>query len=107
MKKLLIVLTILVTAIQLQAQKAINDPNDQVRNAKGFHAIKVSGAVDLYLSQGDEEVVVVSAREIKYRDRIKTSVENGVLKISYDGEGWNWWKNSPNKQLKAYVSFKA
>ncbi|HTQ64009.1 MAG TPA: head GIN domain-containing protein [Puia sp.] len=88
------------------AQKTvISDPNAEVRNAKGFHAIEVSHAINLYLSQGDEEAVAVSAKDTKYRDRIKTEVKNGVLKIWYDNEGWRW--DNGNKQLKAYVSFKS
>ena len=87
------------------AQKSIiNDPNAQVRSVKGFHAIEVSNAIDLYLSQGDNEAVAVSAKDPKYRDHIKTVVEDGVLKISFDSDGWNWSSN--DKKLKAYVSFK-
>jgi len=87
------------------AQKTIiNDPNAEVRNEKGFHAIQVSDAINLYLSQGDEEAVAVSARDIKYRDRIRTEVKNGVLKIWYANEGWRWANG--NKKLKAYVSIK-
>jgi len=107
MKKVLFVLLASVMVMQVVAQKEINDPNAQVRNVKGFHAIKVSSAIDLYLSQANEEVVVVSAAETKWRDRIRTVVEGGVLKISLDQEGWSWWKNTGHKKLKAYVSFKS
>jgi hypothetical protein len=87
------------------AQNAvINDPNAQMRYARNFHGIEVSNAIDLYLSQGDSEAVAVSAKDIKYRDRIVTTVENGVLKIKIDREGWKWMDG--NKKLKAYVSFK-
>ena len=65
------------------AQKTVNDPNAEKRNVSGYHAIEVGGGIDLYLSQG-EEAVAVSASETKYRDRIKTEVKNGVLKIWYD-----------------------
>ena len=106
MKKIFILLTVLTAGFQLQAQKEFNDQNAELRNVKGFHAIKISDAIDLYLSQSNEEVVAVSASETKYRDRIKTTVENGVLKIWFDQEGWSWWKNSGNKKMKAYVSFK-
>ncbi len=91
-------------AITLQAQK-INDPNVEVRKLGGsFRAIEVSHSVDLYLSQSEEEALAVSASEPKYRDRIKASVENGVLKISYESEEKFW--GSSNKKLKAYISFK-
>lgn len=87
------------------AQKTVNDPNAEKRNVSGYHAIEVSGGIDLYLSQG-EEAVAVSASETKYRDRIKTEVKNGVLKIWYDNKNnLNLvWGN--NRKMKAYVSFK-
>ena len=106
MKKWILLLAVVAAGMQLKAQKEINDPNAQVRDVKGFHAIKISDAIDLYLSQSNDEVVVVSAKDLKYRDRIRTVVENGVLKIWLDHEGWTWWKNSGNKQMKAYVSFR-
>ena len=38
-----------------QNDKVINDNNAQKRNVKGFHAIRIGGGIDLYLSQGEEE----------------------------------------------------
>ncbi len=107
MKKFLLLFALAsVAVVSAQAQKTINDPNAEVRNVSGFHAIKVSNAIDLYLSQSDNEAVAVSASEAKYRDRIKTVVENGVLKIWFDNDNdWKLW-NSDKKKLKAYVSFK-
>src|SRR6185503_11020599 len=98
---LLVVLGLIVTA---SAQKTVNDANAEKRNASGFHAIEVSGGIDLYLSQG-EEAVAVSASKTDYRDKIITEVKDGVLKIWFD------WKNSSkfnwdNHKLKAYVSVK-
>lgn len=84
------------------AQKTvIHDPNAQVRPVKGYHGIEVSDAIDLYLSQGDEEVVAVSAQDIKWRDRIRTEVVDGILKISVTGK----LLSLGNRKLKAYVSF--
>jgi hypothetical protein len=105
MKKLLFVLAASIIGMQIFAQKEINDPNAQVRNVKGFHAIKVSNAIDLYLSPSNEEVVVVSAADPKWRDRIRTEIDGGTLRIYLDQE--SWWKNTGNKKLKAYVSFKS
>lgn len=105
MKKFLLVFIAAAFAIGVQAQKTINDPNAEVRNVSGFHAIRISNAIDLYISQSGTEAVAVSASEEKYRDRIKTTVENGVLRIWLDNDGWKLW-NTGNKKLKAYVSVK-
>ncbi|MDP4263837.1 MAG: head GIN domain-containing protein [Bacteroidota bacterium] len=105
MKKtsLLVLLTVIASATM--AQKIISAPNVEKRNVSGYHAISVSGGIDLYLSQGDESVAV-SASEVKYRDRIITEVKDGVLKIWYDHKGLTIDWGSNNRKMKAYVSFK-
>ena len=105
MKKLVFSLFALVLTVSAFAQKTIHDANAEVRNASGFHAIEVSGGIDLYLTNGDE-AVAVSAKDKEVRDRIKTEVKNGVLKIYYE------WRKGINlslnhQSLKAYVSFKS
>ena len=102
MKKLMAILMLSFSLASVSAQQ-INDPNAEVRKVSGFHAIKVSNAIDLYLSQSNDEAVAVSAVKDEYRNHIKTTVENGVLKIWYDEQGG--WR-SGNRKLKAYVSFK-
>ena len=88
-----------------QDKTIINDKNAEPRNVKGFHAIKVSDGIDLYLSYGDE-AAAVSASEIKYRDKIRTEVENGVLKIWYDQDDFNRIMFTNKRNLRAYVSYK-
>jgi len=104
MKRIMLPL-ILIIALQSTgiAQKTISDPNVEVRDAKNFHAIQLSSAFDVYLTQGNEESVAVSASDPKYRDNIKVDVKGGVLIIRYDNNG-KW--NTGNKKLKAYISFK-
>ncbi len=106
MKKILIVLTVIVAALGVQAQKfVINDANAELRKVSEFTGVRISSAIDLYISQGDELGVAVSSSDIKVRDRIKTEVKDGVLRIWFDGgSGWNDWKG--NKHMKAYVSVK-
>ena len=84
-------------------QTIVHDPNAVERPVKGFHGIDVGSAVDLYLSQGDVEKVVVSARDPKVRDRIVTEVVDGILRIRLEGKHFNMGNN----KLKAYVSFTA
>jgi hypothetical protein len=107
MKKLLFVLTLFVLSASVHAQLTVNDPNAEVREAKNFHAISVSNAFDVFISQGNEEAVAVSAADQKYRDEIKVEVNNGVLKIGLKDEGkfWKGW-NGDKMKLKAYISFK-
>ncbi len=87
------------------SQKVINDANAQSRNLKGFHAIDVAGGIDLYLTQGTAEGVAVSAAKTEHRDKIRTTVENGVLKIWFDYENRSLKIDWGNRKLKAYVSF--
>ena len=104
MKKIVLSLVMFASLAASYAQlKEVNDPNAEVRNVKGYHAIKVSHAIDLFLSQSDNEVVAVSAAREEYRNRIKTEVENGVLRIWYDNES-KWTRG--DRKLKAYISFK-
>ena len=89
-----------------QDSKVIADPNATVRTLNGsFTAISVSSGIDLYLTQGNEESIAVSASDEKYMARFKTEVENGALKIYYDNKGITWTAHE-NRKLKAYVSFK-
>ena len=106
MKKILLSIMVLGSAYFAVAQKAfVNDPNAEQRTLNGsFNAIKISGGIDLYLSQYDTESIAVSASEEKYKQHIITVVENNTLKIYYDGD--KMWNGGGNKKLKAYVSFK-
>lgn len=101
----LFVVTILL-GVSGAAQKVLNDPDAEVRTATGYHSVSVSSGIDLYLTQGDEETVVISAED-KIKERIKTEVTNGVLKIYIE---WKSnikisWNNK--KPSKAYVSYKS
>ena len=103
MKKIFALLFFLFSMAVVYAQKTIRDPNAEARNITGFRAIEVSSGIDLYLTQG-EEAVAVSANDQQYRDRIKTEVKDGVLKIYYD------WKKGvkfslKGGELKVYVSY--
>ncbi len=105
MKKILFTFLVAFSAIVVNAQKEIiNDPAAEVRIVNGsFNNIKISGGIDLFLSQGNSEAIAISASEEKYKDDIKTVIENNTLKIYYFGsKGWGYSK----KYLRVYVSFK-
>ena len=104
MKYFYLFLFIIISSGAFSQQTVINDANAQVRNVTAFSGLKVSGGIDVYLSQGDDYSLAVSASEDKYRDNIRTEVKNGVLDIWYDND--HWGKNSGNKKLRVYLSFK-
>lgn len=83
--------------------KVINDKNAQKRDVRSFHDVEISGGVDLYLSQGSVEAVAVSASDPEVRDRIRTEVSDGVLRIYVDNKGFHWG-DMANRHMKAYVS---
>jgi len=110
MKKLLGLITVLslltFTSKAQDGKTVVKDANAVERSLSGsFNAITVQDGIDVYLSQGEEESVAVSASDEKFMDRFKTEVNNGVLKIWFDNKSINWGINERRK-LKAYVSFK-
>lgn len=108
MKKIVLSMLLFVAATPVlfaQETTVINDKNAEARKVSGFHGIKISNAFDVIIKQGNEEAVVVSASEEKFRDRIKVNVVNGILQISYDNEKvWKW--SNENRKLRAYISVK-
>jgi hypothetical protein len=102
MRKIFFILWFGLLGLSSRAQQTIvHDPNAELRPVKGYHGVEVSNAIDLYLSQGDQETVAVSASSLKLRDRIVTEVVNGILRIRLEGKSWSLGNN----KLKAYVSF--
>ena len=110
MKQIIVFFTLLLsTAITAVAQDVmvVNDKNAEVRTISGgFHGIKVSHAIDVFIKQGNDEALVVSAVDEKWRSRIKAEVKDGILRIWVDNDGlkWNW--NMGDKKLRAYIAVK-
>ncbi len=86
-----------------QAQNLVYDSNAKVRNVGNFNGVSVASGIKLYLSQGKEQAVAVSAENEEYTERIITEVKDGILKIRVESKMWNNW-NWGNKKLKAYVT---
>jgi hypothetical protein len=106
MKKIQVMLMGMLLSTVLFAQ-TINDANAEPRNLSGFHVIKISNAFTVYISQGNEDAVAISASKAEYREKIITKVENGVLIIRFDDDKkfWKGW-NGDKTKLKAYISIK-
>jgi hypothetical protein len=104
MKKVFSVFLLLLMASFAYSQKIINDVNAEARTIGSFNAISVSSGIDLYLSSGSE-ALAISASKPEHKERIKTEIKDGVLKIWYEDKGFSISINS-DRRLKAYVSYK-
>ena len=105
MKSLFVTLLTTFCFTAFAQQNIINDANAEVRIVTAFSGIKVSGGIDVWLSQGNDYALAVSAIDDKYRDNIKTEIKNGVLTIWYESDNLKW--NRGDKKLRAYISFKS
>ncbi len=108
MKQFFLSFIIIIASFNIHAQNTkslVYDANVEARTVGAFSSVQVSGAIDLYLLQGSDEGVAISANNNETKALIKTEVTNGVLHIFMDGKGWNL-KSWGNTKSKAYVSFK-
>ncbi len=108
MKRIFLAMVLGFGLLNAQAQNEKNiviDANAEARSVSGFTGIEVSGSIDLFLSQGTEEGVAISASTDEIKQRIKTEIKGTTLHIYFDGRGLNW-KNWGNHRMKAYVTFK-
>jgi hypothetical protein len=107
MKKIALFACLLI-AFTVQAQTkmgVIYDENVQVRKLPSFTSIRVSSAIELFISQSNKTEVAVSASSDEYRNRIITEVDGGTLIIRMADNRWWKWGNE-NYRIKAYVSVK-
>ncbi|MDO6429818.1 head GIN domain-containing protein [Flavitalea sp. BT771] len=105
MKRLIIIAMLGLGLVPAMAQQptVINDPNVELRPVNEFHGVSVSDGIDVYLSQGSQETVAASADEIRWRDRIRTEVKDGILKIWLDRKGFTW--SIGGKKMRVYIGF--
>jgi hypothetical protein len=107
MKKIAFIACLFI-AFTVQAQTkmgVIYDENVQVRKLPSFTSIRVSSAIELFISQSNKTEVAVSASSDEYRNRIITEVDGGTLIIRMADNKWWKWGNE-NYRIKAYVSVK-
>jgi hypothetical protein len=89
-----------------QDKTVIQDSHAQKRAVGNFHGVKVSGSIELIISQGPETAVAISSADMEDIDKIETEVRDGILYIELKDRK-NWWNdqwNTAGKKLKAYVS---
>jgi hypothetical protein len=107
MKKI-VLFACLFMAFTLQAQNkmgVIYDDHVQVRKLPNFTSIRVSNAIELFISQSNKTEVAVSAKSDEYRNRVITEVVGGTLIIRMADNYSRWWKwGNEDYRIKAYVS---
>ena len=99
MKKMILAAFALLGVMSAFSQST-DEKNAQKRNVTGFQGIEISNGIDLYLTDGPESVSIYSSNN-SIRDKIKTEVKGGILKIYLDNED----RRVPdNTHMKAFVS---
>jgi hypothetical protein len=76
----------------------------QVRPVAAFTGINVGTGIELTLTAGPTQRVEVSASTAEYRDRIQTTVENGVLMLRYKNPDDRYNRDRTNKELRASIT---
>jgi hypothetical protein len=103
MEKIIVSLfLIFALALQVQSQNLVYDQNAQVRKVGNFHGVSVGSGIRLFLSQGKEQAVAVSADDPKITEKIVSEVRDGILRIHIEGKMWGGWRG--DHKLKAYVT---
>lgn len=87
--------------VRAQEKVVIHDALAQERQLPAFSSLSVSHSIQVYLSPGERQTVVVSAADVESREGIVTEVVNGMLKVSYLSTGRG--KRYPSA-LKLYIS---
>jgi hypothetical protein len=76
----------------------------QTRQVPTFHAINVGTGIELALTAGHSQRVEVSATTDEYRDRIETTVQDGVLTLRYKKPDSAPRKERMNSYLRVAVT---
>jgi hypothetical protein len=77
----------------------------QTRTVPAFHAINVGTGIELDLTAGRSQRVEVSASTDEFRDRIETTVQDGVLTLRYKNPDDRSRRNDrTNKHLRVAVT---
>ena len=97
--KELFTLTLLLFSIFCNAQTL------QKRETGSFSGISASSGIIVEITQGAEENILVKSSNDNYTEKIKTVVEDGVLKIFFDNTNWKTGQDK-NLKLQAFVTFK-
>ena len=84
---------------------ALAQTSPEVRSLANFTAVEVGNGIELNLKAGQPQLVEASADTPEHLARLKTEVENGVLKITFDRQlNEAWGKKNFVKNLRVNVT---
>ncbi|WP_151089429.1 head GIN domain-containing protein [Hymenobacter baengnokdamensis] len=83
---------------------ALAQTSSEVRAVSSFHAVEVSSGIELYVTAGTPQRVEVTADTPENRARIKTTVEDGVLRVKFDMQASDLWRNNRHNKLRVNVT---
>jgi hypothetical protein len=87
------------------AQNVIDAENVDKRKIGSFHAVETGAGIQVILTKGNEQELVVTSSHKEMLDKIKTTVtSNGVLRISRENN-WRFWETIKNWSIKVYVPY--
>ena len=75
------------------------------RSVSNFSGLSVSSGIDVYLTQGNSEKLILDVKGLD-EDQVISEVRNGTLRLYVERKGlmgWNWGKNT---YVKAYLTFR-
>ena len=102
MKPLIIALTILLISFfsfcQSDRNNNYNEWTKESRSIEAFTGIKVENAIQVNITQGSQNTVVVNTSNTKDIKNVYTEVTNGILHIYLNKSKWNW-KNTKIKLM--------
>jgi hypothetical protein len=102
LKTVLSCFLIFVSAATLMAQEI-----EKAVNISNFNGVIVSSGIDLYLTQGtSEKVVLKGTKDLMEKVKVSKTAE-GALKFEIErGSSWGNWSFGKDEYVKAYISFK-
>ena len=101
--RIIIILFALINLSILSAQNSENQgKTNETREVKPFTGIKVSSGIDVYLSMGSVQAIIVEAPQ-HILPNINTTTNNGILSINFSGDN-NRFNRKQKEKIKVYVT---
>jgi len=93
--------------IMISAKLLIAQEIERKFEISDFDGISVSSGIKIYLTQSNDEKILLKGNEEALKKIVVRKTSNGLLELKFESKSsslnWNWGKNY---EVKAYISFK-